>query len=267
MMSGRDGASLGDRASAVGRDGETHCDRLVKAIGVLAAAGAQMGADRDVFTGGDGSIGGADPASDEDRAGVPEAERNPMMKPLEYPFVLRNAVGREFLEYVTNVTLKNEKQFNKNPAGAQRKFMTMDYVTREGDDVLFEMKQKLANDYGLGDYRVPPDLKDFIGYITEGGSVHPHTDPDLPGQRHVRINVLIKQSRGCIPLLDGMPISVAEGDAWLNLASQCMHATTPVKGPGYRSALSFGYQIARDRGDELYETHNEWLAKVRGIAQ
>ena len=112
-----------------------------------------------------------------------------MMKPLEYPFVLRNAVDPEFMEYVTKLTLANEEQFKANSAGSQRKYMTMDYVTPEGDKVLFEMKQKLAKHYDLGDYKIPPNLKDFIGYITEGGSIHPHTDPDLPGQRHVRINV------------------------------------------------------------------------------
>jgi hypothetical protein len=194
-------------------------------------------------------------------------EQSVMMKPLEYPFVLRNAVDPEFMEYVTKLTLANEEQFKANSAGSQRKYMTMDYVTPEGDKVLFEMKQKLAKHYDLGDYKIPPNLKDFIGYITEGGSIHPHTDPDLPGQRHVRINVLIKQPRGCIPLLEGMPISVAEGDAWLNLASQCVHATTPVEGPGYRSALSFGYQVARERGDELYAVHKKWMDKVREMAE
>ena len=192
-----------------------------------------------------------------------------MTKPLEYPFVLRNAVSLEFLEYVTNLTLKNADQFESNPVGernAPRKLMTMDCVTPEGDQILFEMKQQLAEHYGLGDFLVPPNLKDFIGYITEGGFVHRHTDPDLPGQRHVRINVLIKQSGGCIPLLDRMPIAVAEGDAWLNLASQCVHATTPAEGPGYRSVLSFGYQIARSRGDELYEIHKQWMAEVVWVA-
>jgi len=187
-----------------------------------------------------------------------------MTEPLEYPFVLRNAASLEFLEYVTNLTLEKWDQFENNPAGAQRKLLTMDFVTPEGDQILFEMKQKLAKYYDLGDYLIPPSLKDFIGYITEGGSINPHTDPDLPGQRHVRINVVIKQPGGCIPLLEGMPISVAEGDAWLNLASQCVHSTTPVEGPGYRSVLSFGYQIARSRGDELYEIHKEWMANVAG---
>ena len=186
-----------------------------------------------------------------------------MRKPLEYPFVLRNAVSSEFLEYVTELTLQNEDQFENNPAGAQRKLMKLDYITPDGDQFLFEVKQHLAEHYGLGDYLVPPNLKDFIGYITDGGWINPHTDPDLPGQRHVRINILIKQTRGCIPLLDGIPITVAEGDSWLNLASQCVHSTTPVEGPGYRSVLSLGYQIARSRGDELFEMHKQWLAVNR----
>jgi len=187
-----------------------------------------------------------------------------MIEPLEYPFVLRNAVDPEFLEYVTNMTQQKWDQFENNPAGVQRKLLAMDYVNPDGDQILFQMKQKLAQYYELGDYLVPPYLKDFIGHITEGGAINPHRDPDLPEQRHVRVNVLIKQARGCIPLLEGMPISVAEGDAWLNLASRCVHATTPVQGPGYRSALSFGYQIAQNRGDELYEVHKEWMAGVVG---
>jgi hypothetical protein len=201
------------------------------------------------------------------QAGVhaPGTEQTPM-KPLEYPLVLRNAVPAEFLDHVTKVTLANEEKFKANGVGAQRKFMTMDWVTPEGDQILYDMKQKLAKHYDLGEYVTPPNLKDFIGYITEGGSIHPHTDPDLPGQRHVRINVLIKQPKGCIPLLEGMPILVAEGDAWLNLASQCVHATTPVEGPGYRSALSFGYQISKSRGDELYEIHRDWMNKARETA-
>jgi hypothetical protein len=45
-----------------------------------------------------------------------------------------------------------------------------------------------------------------------------------------------------------------------------LHATTPVEGPGYRSALSFGYQIARQRGDEFYAIHKKWMSTVRQTA-
>jgi hypothetical protein len=187
-----------------------------------------------------------------------------MNNPVAYPFVFRKAVDSKFIEHVTKLTMENADQFKDNQSGANRKFMKMDYVTPEGDKYLYDVKQALAKHYDLGDYVVPPNLKDFIGYITEGGSIHPHKDPDLPGRRHVRINVLVKQSQGCIPLLEDIPIEVAEGDAWLNLASQCLHATTPVEGPSYRSAISFGYQIDKKRGDELYVIHKRWLDEIVG---
>lgn len=185
-----------------------------------------------------------------------------MVEPVSYAFELKNAVDAEFLAYVNALIMRNLDEFAVNKASGSRKFYKMDYVTPDGDKVLYAMKQKLAKHFELGDYVVPPNLKDFLGYITDGGSIHPHTDPDLPGKRHVRINVLIKQPGGCIPLMEDIPLKVAEGDAWLNLASQCEHATTPVEGPGYRSALSFGYQIDPKRGDELYEIHKQWKAKV-----
>lgn len=182
------------------------------------------------------------------------------MKARSYPFVIRNAVTENFLAHVTQLTLANEERFKENGTEGGRKFLVIDFVTPEGDKFLFDVKQDLAKRYRLGNYVVPPLLKDFISYITEGGSIHPHKDQDLPGKRHVRINVLVRQTAGCIPLLEDIPIEVAVGDAWLNLASQCKHATTPVVGPGYRSAISFGFQIDDKRGDELYEIHKQWLA-------
>ena len=189
-----------------------------------------------------------------------------MIEPQPYPFVLKEAVPDSFCAYVNDLIQRNIDQFGGNKAGANRKYMKMDYVSPDGDQVLYAMKQKLAAHFELGEYVVPPNLKDFVGYITEGGSIHPHTDADLPGKRHVRINVLVQQPGGCVPLMENIPISVAVGDAWLNLASQVIHATTPVVGPGFRSAISFGYQIDPARGDAFYETHKDWMKQVRKLS-
>jgi len=187
------------------------------------------------------------------------------MQPQRYPYVIKSAVTPEFIEHVTKITLDNEEQFKSNKTGHDmgRRFIVIDFVTPDGDKYLFDVKQELAARYDLGGYIVPPGLKDFINYITEGGFVHEHTDPDMPGRRHARINVLVKQTAGCVPLLDGVPIDVEVGDAWLNLASLCKHATTPAEGPGYRSVISFGFQVDRKRGDELYVMHKFWLMDVR----
>jgi hypothetical protein len=67
--------------------------------------------------------------------------------------------------------------------------------------------------------------------------VHPHTDRELDQRLHVRINLLLKNPHGgCLPVLDGIPIAVGLGDAWVCLASRCRHATTPVEGPSPRSS-------------------------------
>jgi hypothetical protein len=186
-----------------------------------------------------------------------------MTVPVPYCFTNRKAVSAKFLDYVTELTLKNKPLFKQNVASPGRKFFIMDNVAADGDTTLFEVKRSLATYYGLGEYVVPPNLKDFIGYITYGGAIHPHLDPDLPGRTHVRVNILISQPAGCIPLIDGIPIAVTVGDAWLNLASKCVHATTAAEGDGYRSALSFGYQIDQSRGDELYEIHKAWFSTRR----
>ncbi len=183
-----------------------------------------------------------------------------MTAPVPYCFTCPKAVSAEFLDYVKDLSLKSQSLFQTNTASPGRKFLKIENVAADGDKSLFEVKQRLAERYGLGDYIVPPHLKDFISHITHGGAIHPHRDPDLPGRRHVRINILISQPAGCIPLIDGIPIAIEVGDAWLNLASKCLHATTPVEGAGHRSALSFGYQIDQRRGDELYDIHMAWLA-------
>ena len=186
-----------------------------------------------------------------------------MIDPVRYCFTRKNAVDSGFLRYVADLTARNEHMFQVNERGSARKFLKIENANADGDEILFGAKQDLAEYFGLGNYVVPPALKDFIGHITEGGFIHPHTDPDLPGRTHVRVNVLITQPAGCIPLIEGVPIAVEVGDAWLNLASRCTHATTPVEGPGYRSAISFGYQISPRRGDELHDIHKAWLSRIR----
>jgi hypothetical protein len=175
-----------------------------------------------------------------------------MAPPVRYCFIREKTVDSHFfLEHVTRLTLRDQHLFTANEKGPARKVLNIANVLPDGDRVLFNVTHELAEYYGLGDYVVAPNLKEFIGYLTEGGFIHPHKDPDLPERTHVRVNVLVSQMAGCVPLSDGVPIAVAIGDAWLILASRCLHSTTPIERSGYRSAISCGYHIDRKRGDEL----------------
>lgn len=167
------------------------------------------------------------------------------MLPRPYPFVIENAVGQDFIDHVTRLTLQKQDLFEVNGSEGGRKFLHMDFVTPDGDRILFETKQRLAELYQLGDYVVPPKLRDFIGYLTEGGFIHAHRDQDLPGKRHVRINVLVRAAAGCVPLLEEIPIKVGVGGAWFNLAWRLSSLDDARGGPG----LPQRYQLRiPDRG-------------------
>jgi hypothetical protein len=89
--------------------------------------------------------------------------------------------------------------------------------------------------------------------------VHPHTDRELDQRLHVRINLLLKNPHGgCLPVLDGIPIAVGLGDAWVCLASRCRHATTPVEGPSPRSIISYGLQVERAQAFGLLAQYLGW---------
>ena len=179
------------------------------------------------------------------------------MEPQTYCFTLKSVVGDDFLAAAWRFIGLNLERFEVNSGNASRRFFKFDASHCEFKP-FGELKTGLAKHYGLGAYRISPRLKDFIGYVTEGGAVHEHVDPDLVGMRHVRVNVLLRSADGCVPMMEGVPLRVEEGDAWLNLASRCRHGTTAVKGPGHRSVISFGYQIEPERGDALLARHAEW---------
>jgi hypothetical protein len=109
---------------------------------------------------------------------------------------------------------------------------------------VIRIKNELATLFELKDWVPDPFFFDFIGYIWEGGFVHEHTDPCVPGREMVRINILIrKPDVGGMPIVDGHEFQVEVGDVWLNPATRIKHSCTEVRGPRPRSVLSLGFQI------------------------
>lgn len=184
----------------------------------------------------------------------------------EYPFLLRNAADAEFLSYIAEFIDRNEDRFTPNKVDPERrKWMRM---SEDGKDpVIASKKMELISLFAIGDWVPDPTFDDLIGYITEGGVVHPHTDPASDGRMHIRINLLVsKPQSGCIPLLDGIPIDVGLGDAWICFASHCRHATTAVVGSRRRSIISYGLQVDRRSAFPLFSKYLTWKAAYAGAA-
>jgi hypothetical protein len=175
----------------------------------------------------------------------------------DYPFIVRQAADAEFIAYVQNLIQANSDKFQPNRGDPERRKY---WPLKDDIDRLLEMKKReLTEKFGISDWVVDPTYHDLIGYIAEGGSVRPHKDADIDGRSHVRINVLVqKPERGCVPLLDGIPIDIGLGDAWLCFAGLCRHSTTPVEGAKFRSIISYGLQVDRSEALPFLAQYVAW---------
>jgi hypothetical protein len=107
-----------------------------------------------------------------------------------------------------------------------------------------ELRNKIIDEFGLEGKQQEPLFKDYCGYITEGGAIHEHSDPNKDGLIHTRFNVLIsKPVSGGVPIQNGKEIEVEEGDVWRCDAGIVKHWCTEVVGDKPRIVCSFGFLL------------------------
>jgi hypothetical protein len=109
---------------------------------------------------------------------------------------------------------------------------------------VWEIKHQIVEANGLQSAEQEPVFRDFCGFITESGAIHPHQDQDHGGKQHVRFNVMVsKPEAGGVPVQDGEELAVEQGDVWRCDASRVRHWCTPVQGPKPRIVLSYGFLV------------------------
>jgi hypothetical protein len=179
-----------------------------------------------------------------------------------YPFVIRQAADHTFIEYVGLLIARNIRRFRPNSYDPVRRKSWR--LREDTDPVVTAKKMELIEKFEITEWIADPNFNDLIGYITEGGFVHAHTDPASEQRMHIRINLLVcKPEAGCIPMLDGIPVDMDLGDAWLCFASHCRHATTPVVGSKPRSIVSYGLQVHQRAALALFSKYMIWRAAHR----
>lgn len=137
---------------------------------------------------------------------------------------------------------KNHKSFQPNGFGRQFGILQRNDLTPP--DEAWKIKQQIVEAYALRDTEQEPKFKDLCGFITTGGAIHPHQDPDHNGKQHIRFNVMVsKPESGGMPVQDGVEMPVEEGDVWRCDASRVRHWCTPVVGSKPRIVLSYGFLI------------------------
>lgn len=109
---------------------------------------------------------------------------------------------------------------------------------------LLEVRGALVERFGLGRYRTDPAFGDMVSFHEPGAFVHPHHDPYVEGERHVRINVIVHHPvGGGVPVLDGQELAIAPGQGWFFRPYKVLHSSTPVTGDQPRINLSFGWSV------------------------
>lgn len=109
---------------------------------------------------------------------------------------------------------------------------------------VWEIRRLVVEANNLQGCATEPMFQDYCGFITEGGAIHPHQDPDHSGKQHVRFNVMVsKPESGGAPVQNGVEMHVEEGDVWRCDASRVRHWCTPVQGAKPRIVLSYGFLI------------------------
>jgi hypothetical protein len=149
-------------------------------------------------------------------------------------------VPAELLTPVVVWAREHKRKFRPNGIGRQYGLLSDFTPPREA----WEIKRLIVGEFGLHGAEQEPVFQDLCGFITAGGAIHPHTDPDHNGKQHVRFNVMVsKPELGGMPVQDGKEITVEEGDVWRCDASRVKHWCTSVVGSKPRIVLSFGFLI------------------------
>lgn len=149
-------------------------------------------------------------------------------------------ISNELLAPVNDWAVKNYKSFLPN--GYARQFGILQ-DTNPPEEV-WSIKQQVVDMYGLHNAKQEPHFKDYCGFITNGGYIHQHTDPNEGKLIHTRFNVLVsKPNKGGEPIQDGKMIHVEEGDIWRCDAGLVKHWCNQVIGSKPRIVLSFGFLI------------------------
>lgn len=89
-----------------------------------------------------------------------------------------------------------------------------------------------------------PLFEDYIGYITDGGKIHPHKDSNRDGLIHTRFNAFVQlPEKGGLPVYGDVVLPVSERHYVRCNSGIDVHTCEMVEGPKARIVLSFGFLL------------------------
>jgi hypothetical protein len=114
---------------------------------------------------------------------------------------------------------------------------------------IWDIKQIIIDKENLSNYKQEPILRDSVGYMINGGTLHKHTDPNPINTNliHIRFNVYVQLPyEGGIPIYNNKLCSLKERTYICCRSGLDEHYTNKVVGDRERIVLSFGFLIPNE---------------------
>lgn len=151
--------------------------------------------------------------------------------------VITVAEQAELIEWAN----QNYGSFIKNGFGRQfKKFRELPTIPA----CVWDIKARIVAIERLENAPQEPMFEDYIGYITDGGKIHPHKDSNRDGLIHTRFNAFVQlPEKGGLPVYGDVVLPVAERHYVRCNSGIDMHTCEMVEGPKARIVLSFGFLL------------------------
>lgn len=155
-----------------------------------------------------------------------------------------NIISKKELDFILKFIHINEDLFEENGISPNRKYLTLNKEPNL-PKLFFDIKKRILTKENIStDYIDNSTYRDYIGYITNGGKIHLHNDPTIPGYDHVRFNLFLSvPKKGGFPIYNGVTIPVKVGDYVKCNSSKEYHECELVEGNIPRIVISYGIYL------------------------
>jgi len=153
-------------------------------------------------------------------------------------------ISKKELNFILKFIDINGDLFEENGVSPNRKYLTL-HKESNPPKLFFEIKKRILDREKIkNNYIDDSTYGDYIGRITNGGKIHRHDDPTIPGYDHVRFNLFLSvPKKGGFPIYDGVTIPVKVGDYVKCNSSKEYHECELVEGNMPRIVISYGIYL------------------------
>jgi hypothetical protein len=163
--------------------------------------------------------------------------------------IFNHIISKEEKNILLDWIYENEDKFTPNPAGPERKFYSF------GDDptlpqLFLDVKKRILKRENIKPFTENPysrmgvPYKDYIGWVSEGGHIHPHQDPTQEPYQHIRYNLFLSTpKKGGIPIYNYKRLRMRERSYLRCNSGNEVHGCDFVEGNKPRIVVSYGVLI------------------------